>query len=334
MPNLDGLAFMRAAANFGYPGQIVIVSGERGEILRSAQRLGEILGVKIAGTLKKPIQPADLSELIQKLDKSEATYVAKVALPAFDQDSEFKLVPHYQPQYVAETRSILGFEALARIETPLGLAHGAGHLFNRDEKAGKLFDNSMTIMSKVLADMAKWRTNGLEYRVSINLDARVFDQPGFAPELIEMVRQSGVPEHIICLELTETSLPSNLSHLIEILTRFRIAGFELSLDDFGTGASNYELLRLCPFNELKVDASIIKSAAREVHSRQFLDVAVAMAKSLGMTVIAEGVETVSQLEVAKQSGIRIIQGFLFSEALTAAEAHRLIIDKAENVAVG
>ena len=245
--------------------------------------------------------------------------------PDLNNVADFLLVPYYQPQYSAESRSIVGLEALLRIKTPDGKIHGPGDLFAKIDNHEDLVSLSLSIARKILDDMARWQATGSEVRVSINLDASMLEEPRVVPSLMEMVRDSGVSPALICFELTETTLPADMSRLIEVLTRLRMAGFELSLDDYGTGCSNYELLRLCPFTELKIDASIIQSASLEPHSRTFMDVAVAMAKDLGMTVVGEGVETVAQLEMARKSGIRIIQGFLFSKALSAAEVHRLVI---------
>jgi EAL domain-containing protein (putative c-di-GMP-specific phosphodiesterase class I) len=331
MPNLDGLAFLRSAAKSGFAGQVIISSGESEAVIRSAQRMGEMLGVRICGALKKPLTPKVLAALLERCERRSLVTESESSIavpPNLSGIIESTIVPYYQPQYVAETRAIAGLEALVRVETPDGQVHGPGHLFGQIEDHDELVRISLSIARKVLADMAAWRADGPDCRVSVNLDARVLQEPQVAPALIDMVRESGVPPRFVCIELTETRLPSDMSRLIEVLTRLRMAGFQLSLDDYGTGGSNYELLRLCPFTELKIDASIIRSAAREPHTKRFLDAAVAMAKDLGLTVIAEGVETVAQLELASRSGISIIQGFLFAKALNAAEAHRLIVEKA------
>lgn len=325
MPRLDGLAFMRTVALSGFTGQIIISSGEADQVVRSAQRMGELLGVRIAGTLKKPITQAGLLEMLDACAQQKAGQGSEQKKPDLNNVADFVPVPYYQPQYSAESRSIVGLEALLRIKTPDGKIHGPGDLFARIDNHEDLVSLSLSIARKILDDMVRWQATGSEVRVSINMDASMLEEPRVVPSLMEMVRDSGVSPALICFELTETTLPADMSRLIEVLTRLRMAGFELSLDDYGTGCSNYELLRLCPFTELKIDASIIQSAWLEPHSRTFMDVAVAMAKDLGMTVVGEGVETVAQLEMARKSGIRIIQGFLFSKALSAAEVHRLVI---------
>lgn len=327
MPRLDGLAFMRAAAHSGFQGQIIISSGEAEAVVRSAQRMGELLGVRVAGSLRKPISREALLAMLETCARQ--TLPARSVRPAPDLNgiADFTLIPYYQPQYTVESRSIVGLEALIRIETPDGQVHGPGHLFGKIDNHEELVAVSLTIARKVMADLARWREAGSECRVSINMDACVLEEDRVVPELIEMVRESGTPPSLVCFELTETTLPADMSRLIEVLARLRMAGFELSLDDYGTGSSNYELLRLCPFTELKIDATIIQSAAREPHSKKFMDVAVAMARDLDLSVVGEGVETVAQLETAWKAGVRIIQGFLFSKALTAAEAHRLVLGK-------
>lgn len=328
MPRLDGLAFIRAAAHSGFAGQIIISSGETEAVVRSAQRMGELLGVRIGGALKKPITSDAVTAMLESCASQKPSAAEPVDKPDLNGIADFVLIPYYQPQYLVETRTVVGLEALVRIEAPDGQIHGPGHLFGKVDNHEELVSVSLAIAGKVLQDMARWSETGTECRVSINLDARVLEEPRVAPKLIRMASDSGVSPSLVCIELTETTLPTDISRLVEVLTRLRMAGFELSLDDYGTGSSNYELLRLCPFTELKIDASIVRSASREPHSRTFMEVAVAMATDLEMSVVGEGVETVAQLETAWKAGVRIIQGYLFGKPLTAAEAHRLVIGKA------
>lgn len=327
MPRLDGLAFMRGLRNEGFCGDVVVSSGEGDAILKSAQRMGELLGVRIVGALKKPLTPESLAPLLA-MDASHAPAPPDSPMPSLYGVADLKLIPFYQPQYEVETRAIPGLEALIRVETADGQIHGPGHLFGHVHDQEELTSVSLSIAGKVLDDLARWRRRDLGCRVSINMDASVLEAEDVAPQLIEMVLKRSIAPDTVCLELTETALPKDLSRIIEVLTRLRMAGFELSLDDYGTGSSNYELLRLCPFTELKIDASIVQSASREPMSKRFLEVATAMARDLDMRVIAEGVETAAQLEFVWKAGIRLVQGFLFSRALPADEVCDLLLVKA------
>ena len=170
----------------------------------------------------------------------------------------------------------------------------------------------MRIASLVLDDVARWSKIGLPPRVAINFDAHVIEAPGVVHTLMEELQRRAIPSSAICVELTETTLPRNMAGLIEALTRLRMAGFHLSIDDYGTGGANFEILRLCPFSELKMDRSIVQAAVTEELAKGFLNTAVRLARNLDLTVVAEGVETDEELELVKAAGVDSVQGFLFS----------------------
>ena len=325
MPGFDGLAFLREIASAAFTGQVIISSGETDAVIRSAQRMGEILGVRVIGALKKPIQMPALINVLEQCGKDVRPSPRQRKSHDGYGLSGSTLVPYYQPQFNAHTRTIVGLEALIRIATPDGTLHGPDYLLSNITTHDQLVTVSLDIVRKILEDMAAWRAAGSNGRVSINFDARVIEDPRAIPELIELVHQSGIPEHQICLELTEVTLPANLGRIIELLTRLRMSGYQLSLDDYGTGGSNYELLRLCPFNELKIDRSIVNSAASEKHAKLFMDNSIAMARDLDMVVVAEGVETELELEMVKKCGIELVQGFLLSRPLPAAQAQQRIL---------
>ena len=224
MPRLDGLAFMRTVALSGFRGQIIISSGETEQVVRSAQRMGELLGVRIAGTLKKPITPAGLLGMLDTCRQQKAGQGSGQKKPDLNDLADVLIVPYYQPQYAAENSSIVGFEALLRIKTPDGKIHGPGDIFARINSNEDLVSLSLLTAGKILDDMARWRATGSEVRVSINMGASVLEEPRVVPALMEMVRDSGVPPALICFELTETTLTFDISRLIEVLTRLRMAG--------------------------------------------------------------------------------------------------------------
>ena len=181
---------------------------------------------------------------------------------------------------------------------------------------------TISIADLAMAEAARWRASGHDRRISINFDARVLETEGFSAELLRLVDKHGLVPSSVVLELTETALPNSLTGLIEQLTRLRMAGFKLSLDDYGTGTANYALLRFCPFSELKIDKSIVQTAVSDRVSRRFIDTSVAMAADLGMEVVAEGVETPDQLRMVLDAGIAIVQGFIYSPAVPAEVAFR------------
>ncbi|HEV7254711.1 MAG TPA: EAL domain-containing response regulator [Mesorhizobium sp.] len=313
MPGLDGLAFLRGASELGFKGQVVISSGESEAVLRAAQRMGEMLRVKVAGALKKPLSVASLSAVLEKAaaaPERQETYSSRISVP--DAIEALELVPFYQGQHRAGDGALVGIEALIRARAPDGQIHGPGKLFGLVHGHAALVKVTLEIAEKVLEDARNWQAQGLFPRVSINFDAGVLEDPAIGPTVADLVAQKGIDAERICLELTETALPADMTRLMESLARLRMKGFQLSLDDYGAGGSNFELLRLCPFTEVKIDGSVMRSAAEEPVARRFLESTVGMAAELKLELVGEGVETPAQLAVARECGVDVIQGFLFS----------------------
>ena len=146
--------------------------------------------------------------------------------------------------------------------------------------------------------------------------------PGLAERITERVAaQSLAPKHMV-LEITETAAMTDVAKALENLTRLRMKGFGLSIDDYGTGYSSMQQLSRVPFTELKIDGSVMRSAGSEAIARRFLDTAVAIAHELDLEVVAEGVETEMQLHLAAEHGVDVIQGFLFSVPSPARDIKR------------
>lgn len=316
MPEIDGLAFLRGASEAGFRGGLIISSGESDAVLSSAQLMGRLLRIRVLGALKKPLSPQALGELLaatanESRERSVSSPGPSVRL------EDLELVPYFQAQHKAADASIGGLEALIRARTPNGDIVGPDRLFGLVRGHSELVTTTLAIARKVLAEMREWRIQGICPRISINLDASVAEDPAAAAALLEIISKSGIPPELVCLELTETALPSDMTMLIENLARFRIRGLQLSIDDYGTGGSNFELLRHCPFSELKIDGSVMRSAADERVASRFVRSTVATARDLNLEVIGEGVETCGQLEAAKANGIQVIQGYVFSRPLPA-----------------
>ena len=323
MPKLDGLAFLRAVAESGFGGDVIISSGEAASIVNAARHLAGQLGVRIAGSLKKPIAPQAMAEVLANLrPKSD---VSETASSIEGEDAEGgRIVAFYQPQYDMRSGEIVGLEALARLVTGDGRIFGPDRIFGAKRDGKQVIDATFAIIGQAFADLRQWQDRGVAVRVSINMDADVLDEATTLPRILSMQEEFGVDAHLITFEMTETALPHDLSRLIEILTRLRMKGFGVSIDDFGTGAANFELLRMCPFSELKIDQTIVQSAAAEATSHRFIEFCVATASELGIEIVAEGVETPEHRDLCLSLGVHLGQGFLFGRPSPKAEIEQIL----------
>ncbi len=313
MPDIDGLGFMRAAAESGFDGNIIISSGETPAVLRSAEAMGKMLGISVLGALPKPLKiDAVASALQQAAQRGRRSNLRLAGNPVSD---DVELTPYYQPQYDLRSGKVVGLESLVRLTAKDGLVHGPQMLFASLTSPADLADMSRTIARAVLSDARVWSGRPDRPTVSINLDACVLEQPEIVTSIQAMTAELQIDPEMICLEVTEKSLPKEASRLVEALIRLRMLGFRLSLDDYGMGASSFELLRLCPFSEIKVDRSIVQGCTTDHVTRKFLHAFAHLARDLELTSVAEGIETEQELAEVRTAGVDLVQGFLFSRPL-------------------
>ncbi|MBW6425615.1 EAL domain-containing response regulator [Rhizobium sp. XQZ8] len=321
MPDLDGLAFMRGAHEAGYAGNIVISSGESPAVLRSAEAMGKLLGISVLGVLRKPLTLDGVAAMLAKSEETRAPSSTRLGALV---GKDFELTPYYQPQYDLATLKVAGFESLIRLTARDGRIHGPSELFSSVSGVEDLTTVSLEIAAKVMRDFQTWPVVRAHADVSINFDASVLEQPSVVSHLQQAVVDLSLDPHIICLEVTEKSLPKDPSRLVEALTRLRMTGFKLSLDDYGMGASSFELLRLCPFSEIKVDRSIIEACPRDNVTRKFLHAVAGLARDLELVSVAEGVENQEELSEVRAAGMDRVQGFLFSRPVPPQAVHELM----------
>ena len=220
MPKFDGLAFMRELPDRGFDGQVVIVSGEEGSILKSALNLGKMLKSNVVGALRKPL---DFDQLDAVLDRcSEISQIESASASAGDDDdvAEVMLVPFYQPQFYISDMSLAGAEALTRIKLSNGHFVPPNGYFERISHTEHARYAADTSVRKVFADISEWQFLGLDCDVSINLDASVIEKSGVAESICSLAEEFNVAPSAVSIELTETALPKEMHRLLESLTGY------------------------------------------------------------------------------------------------------------------
>jgi len=232
--------------------------------------------------------------------------------------------PFFQPKVCSDTGQILGFEALLRWQHPERGLIPLGEFLPVLESSSLMLDVGLQIFEQVVATMAQWQAKGVNLPVSFNVsNGELLSQP-YRAGLSRLVQQAGVSADQIYLEITETVL-ANLGHTGEdIFQELQQAGFRLSVDDFGVGTSSLSRLSSIPLREIKVDRSFISDVATSSRDLELLRGIVNLAKSLGLEVVIEGVESPQQLSIAQSLGHLAIQGFCYSRAVNPVQAFELI----------
>ncbi len=231
-----------------------------------------------------------------------------------------ELTLHYQPTVDLFSGTIVGAEALLRWQHPVKGLVPPLDFIPLAEETGLIVPIGDWVLATACAQAAAWRQAGLpELSVAVNVSARQFDRHDLKRTIDEALRGSGLQNHSLNLELTESMLMRHPERTRAILAELRPSGVELSLDDFGTGYSSLIYLRHFPFDYVKIDRGFIQHVTRDPHTAAIVKAVVTLAHELGLKVIAEGVETEEQMTYLHAHFCDIMQGFYFSRPLPAAD---------------
>lgn len=231
----------------------------------------------------------------------------------------------FQPQYPVDSEVISGVEALARWNHPQYGPLGAGILFATAERSDYMLPLSAHIQVEALRQAAAWPRALSALRLSINVTAADIAQPGFMSGLLAIVDNSGFPRSRLTVEITESGLIEDVDAAAALLTALRSEGLAVAIDDFGTGYSSLAYLKSLPLDYLKIDSGLAQDIAGSARDRIVVRGVIHMAKSLGLKVVAEGVETQQQLDLLAREGCDCYQGFLRSAGVSSADLVALVL---------
>ena len=234
-----------------------------------------------------------------------------------------ELTLHYQPQITSDpVLALHGMEALARWSHPEWGAVSPAQFIPLAEETGLIPALTHWLVNEVCQQINTWRAAGIAVpHVAVNLSGRSFHQKGFAQNVSDTLRQHGLAAHDLLLEITESVMMDAREITQENIELLSQQGFRLSLDDFGTGYSSLSYLHRLPITELKLDKSFVQDLEHSETARALTISVLSIAKSLGMTVVAEGVETSQQCRWLKEHGCEVMQGYLLGRPMPAHMLH-------------
>ena len=234
---------------------------------------------------------------------------------------------HYQPVVKIADRAIIGAEALLRWNDP---EHGdvpPQVFIPLAEESGLIHALGDWVLRSAAEQCAAWRKAGLSLTVSVNLSGRQFYRDDLAQRISEIVRTAGCEPSWIELEVTESSLLHDLEAIRKVLHQLREEGFSVAIDDFGTGYSSLSHLKHFPIDTLKIDISFIADLETDPGDAAITEAIIALARGLGLRVVAEGVGTRAQLEFLEAHGCDCFQGFWMSKPLPADAFYDFVAQK-------
>ncbi len=232
---------------------------------------------------------------------------------------------HYQPLVDLGTGEIVGVEALIRWQHPdWGLVPPLSFI-PVAEDSGLIGPIGEWVLRRACAQAAAWNRAGLPpLRMSVNLSAQQFLDPGLEQQVLNALAESGLPPQQLELELTESVSMKNPENTIRILDRFNALGIKLAIDDFGTGYSNLAYLRRFPVHRVKLDRSFVAELTHEESSHVICEAIVAMAHKLSLEIVAEGVDTIEQRDQLMAFDCDLMQGYWYSRPVPAAACETLL----------
>jgi len=236
-----------------------------------------------------------------------------------------ELVLHYQPQVSIITGEIVGAEAMVRWQHP---EHGLippMQFIPVAEEMGLIVDLGEFVLTQACKQMNQWQKQGIIFpKIAVNVSSLQFNHAWFIERIKQALEETGLTPGALELELTESVIMNNADATVDALNELKELGVSLSVDDFGTGYSSLNYLNRFPLDELKIDRSFIMDLGKDKHSAGLVSAIIAMAKSLDLKLVAEGVETEYQCKFLRDEGIEVIQGFLFSKAVPVEEFAALV----------
>jgi EAL domain-containing protein (putative c-di-GMP-specific phosphodiesterase class I)/CheY-like chemotaxis protein len=318
LPDTDGVELLRSLVARDSKANIVLMSSVDERVLAAAHELGTSRGLAMCGTLSKPVPMADLQAKLGAMLHED---------PALDAEdlrrglANGEFVPYYQPKasLVDNGWVIDGVEALARWQHPrLGLVM-PNEFIPLAEHTGLIGDLTSAMLLAALGEVRAWQQQGLRLTCAVNLPPSLVTDLTFPDRVAALLAENRVDGSQLVLEITETATIQNPTTTMDILTRLRVKKVGLSLDDFGTGYSSLTQLYQMPFNEMKIDKSLVMNVPHSREANTMVGSLIELGHNLGLKICAEGVENRAALDMLAIMGCDRCQGYFISRAVPAVD---------------
>lgn len=322
MPGVDGIQFIQTLATQDHKPMLALISSASQRLMSSARLMAEALGLTVLGMLTKPVSTNDIAALLGRLeqDRDAAARASRVTVAATreqlrDAIRSGEISAWFQPKKSLDSGLVVAAEALARWSHP---EHGTlepAQFLPLIEEHGLEPTLLRRILKASVEAQSAWGERGFRIPVSINLPPHLLERQSLPDELLELTLQYGGKPSDLCFELMETSTTHHVSDYYAGACRLRMKGFGLAQDDFGQGLSSVHNLVNTPFTEVKIDRALVSGCASDPALRNALATLIALGNRLGLTIVAEGVETEAELATLRKLGCNQAQGYLISRAI-------------------
>jgi EAL domain-containing protein (putative c-di-GMP-specific phosphodiesterase class I)/FixJ family two-component response regulator len=320
MPGIDGIELIRRLAARRSRARVVLISGFDERVLEAARQLAASQGLDVLGSLTKPIRLAQLTALLDASADIAPVAAARAFQVTLDElqraFADDRLIVHYQPQVELQSGHVIGVEALVRWRHTDGALIPPDMFVELTEAAGLSLELTWRVIAKAMAHAAVLRSVS-NLSIAVNLPPAALTDVAFPDHVVERLRNTDLTPQTVHFEVTETSVAREPVAALDILTRLRLKGFSLAIDDFGTGYSSLEQLGRLPFSALKIDQTFVRRMDRDPSCRAIVNNCIELGHDLGLTVIAEGVETAGVWQTLAKAGCDVVQGYFVSRPAPA-----------------
>lgn len=335
MDGPDGLEMIRHLAETRQARAVIILSSTDTSVLDGAAHLARQQGLWVLGSLAKPASATALRKLLEVYSEGiehdtaplpllqvseslslEALYPISPGQRIDDTRVSEQWIAHYQPKVSLEG-TLLGVEALVRWQHPQFGLLAPGRFMAAVEHAGlivpltwRMLELALKLSSEVL------QARGEALPVAVNIAPVMLEHVDFTQQILALLARFGLPPEVLTLEIVESSVLKTSTWQLESLMRLRLQGCKLSIDDFGTGASNIERLLQLPFSELKIPSEFVRGMAEDARKSAVVAGALIMARRMAMNVVVEGVETADDYQALQALGKPAVQGYFIARPMS------------------
>ena len=326
MEGMDGLAFLRRAARSGQVKSIIVSSALSADLRRAAHQIIGLLGLELLGDVGKPLYAEVLEPLLERFQATGARVKAPDAAVQLACEDEVRealalqqLQAWYQPKFELQTDEVCGVEVLCRWQHPSKGILPPAVFLPVLERCGLMDELLFAQLDQALSLQEQARVQGYPLNMAFNMQTAQLANGQLTYTLKGVMSRYATQGSRLTFELTETGLLQAPAASLENLVRLRMMGCRLSIDDFGAGYSSLQRLCQLPFNEIKLDGEFVRNLEHEPRCEAAISSALALGKSLGMSVVVEGIETEAQFLRLQAMGCLEGQGYWFARPMSGPD---------------
>jgi EAL domain-containing protein (putative c-di-GMP-specific phosphodiesterase class I)/ActR/RegA family two-component response regulator len=321
MPGIDGIELLRDLVDMKVTARVVIASGVDLKVLETVGRMAAERGLAIAGTIQKPVRAEALKEVLERLREVEKELLAGALTHAIASND---LVLEYLPTLDCRTGRIYAVEALVRWQHPTRGMIPPDQFIALAEQSEAIHELTQWVVANATRQTARWRRDGVDLGLAVNVSARNLESSDFPDRIAAICAQTGHAPEQLTMEFVADAISGDLAQTKELLTRLRLKGFRIAIEEFGTG--DLSLAKLCrlPFAELKIDKPFVSQMLHDAESCRIVEAAIGVAQKFGLKSLAVGVTMRTILSAVAERGADAAQGFFISPPADADQVRALV----------